>query len=129
MKLATLFLPLAAAALLLPATLPAGEPLKPAVGPKEGKEVLVIQNSKEAQTFNAEGQDVTVNGSHNKITITGTCHALTISGDANAVTVDSASSISITGEDNEIRWSKASDGERPQLTDLGKTNRITHPGN
>ena len=128
MKLNTLFLPFAAAALFFPAALLLGDPTEPAVPPARGKAVLVIQDSKDAQTFNAEGQDVTVNGSHNKITITGTCHALTISGDANAVTLESVSSISITGEGNEIRWSKASDGERPQITDQGKSNRITHPG-
>ncbi len=128
MKPRAFFLPLAAAAVLLPVTLHAGDPIEPAVPPARGKPVLVIHDSKDSQTFNAEGQDVTVNGSHNKVTITGECHALTISGDANAVTVEKVSSISITGAGNEIQWSKALDGERPQVTDQGKTNRITHPG-
>ena len=123
----TFLLPLAAAAVLLPAGLRA-DPTEPAVPPTRGKPVLVIHDSKDSQTFNAESQDVTVQGSHNKVTITGTCHALTISGDANAVTVEKVSSISITGAGNEIQWSKALDGERPQVTDQGKTNRITHPG-
>ncbi len=109
-----------------PALLTAGEPSTPAVAPNRGKEVLVIKDSKDAQTFNAEGQDVTVNGSHNRVTVKGTCHALTISGDANAVTLESVSSISVTGEGNEVVWSKASDGEKPQVTDLGKANKITH---
>lgn len=117
-----------ASAMLLTATLHAGDPTEPAVPPNRGKAVLVIHDSKDAQTFNADGQDVTVNGSHNKITITGTCHALTISGDANAVTLEDVSSISITGEGNEVQWSKAANGTRPQVTDLGKSNRITHPG-
>ena len=123
------FLLLIAAALALaPWRLPAGEPSVPAAPPKSGKEVLVIKDSKDAQTFNAEGQDVTVNGSHNKVTIKGTCHALTISGDANAVSVESVSSISITGEGNEIGWTTAADGERPQVTDLGKGNKVTRAG-
>lgn len=124
----TYLLPLAAAALFLPVTLTADEPSKPAVPPSRGKEVLVIHESKDAQTFNAEGQDVTVNGSHNKVTITGTCHALTISGDENAVATASVASISITGEGNEVRWAKASGGESPQITDQGKGNRVTHSG-
>ena len=128
MKPRTPFLPLAAAVVLLPAALLAGDPVEPAVPPARGKPVLVIHDSKDAQTFNAEGQDVTVQGSHNKITVTGTCHALTITGDANAVTLETVSSISITGEGNEVHWSKAMDGERPQVTDQGKSNRITHPG-
>ena len=128
MKLKTFFLPLAAATAFLPVTLFAGDPVEPAVPPARGKPVLVIHDSKDAQTFNAEGQDVTVNGSHNKVTVSGTCHALTVSGDANAVTLEKVSSISITGEGNEVRWAKASDGERPQITDQGKSNRVTHAG-
>ncbi len=122
------FLLLAAVLALVPATVSAGEPTVPAVPPKSGKELLVVENSKEAQTFNAEGQDVTVNGSHNKVTIKGTCHALTLSGDDNAVSVESVSSISITGEGNEVGWTKASDGERPQVTDLGKGNKVSRSG-
>ena len=122
-----LFLPLAAVLVLAPASVPAGEPSTPAVAPSRGKEVLVIKDSKDAQTFNAEGQDVTVNGSHNHVTIKGTCHALTISGNANVISLEGVSSISVTGEGNEVSWSKAADGERPQVTDLGKSNNITHP--
>ena len=119
---------IAAALLLYCAGARAGEPSTPAVPPKTGKELLVVKDSQDAQTFNAEGQDVMVNGSRNKLTIKGTCHALTISGDANAVTVESVSSITITGENNEIVWSKALDGERPQITDLGKGSKISHAG-
>ena len=119
---------LAAVLALVPAGLPAGEPSTPAAGPKNGKEVLVIKDSQDAQPFNAEGQDVTVNGSHNRVTIRGTCHALTISGDANAISLESVSSISLTGEGNEVSWTKAEDGEKPQVTDLGKANKVTKAG-
>ena len=105
----------------------AGEPSAPATGPARGKEVLVVKDSKDAQTFNAEGQDVTVNGSHNKVTIKGTCHALTVSGDTNGVTVESVATISISGNGNEIAWTKTVDGTKPQITDLGKDNKVTHP--
>ena len=104
----------------------AGEPSIPAVGPTRGKEVLVIHESEDAQTFNAEDQDVTVNGSHNKVTITGTCHALTVSGDMNFVSVASVATISVSGGDNKVEWSQAVDGTRPQITDLGKDNKISH---
>ena len=104
----------------------AGEPSTPAAAPASGKEVLVIKESKDAQTFDAKGQDVTVNGNHNKVTITGECHALTISGDANHVSVEAVSSISLTGTGNEIAWTRAVAGEKPQVTDLGKSNTVTH---
>ncbi len=120
--------PAVAAALLL-FTVPAaraGEPSTPAVAPTRGKEVLVIQDSKDAQTFNAEDQDVTVNGSRNKVTIKGTCHALTISGDKNGVTVESVATITVSGEGNQISWGKTVDGTKPQITDTGKGNQVTH---
>ena len=104
----------------------AGDPVTPASGPNRGKEVLVIQESKDAQTFNAEDQDVTVNGNHNKVTIKGTCHALTVSGDMNGVTVESVATISVAGSGNEVTWTKTVDGTKPQLTDLGKNNKVTH---
>ena len=120
--------PTVAAAFLL-FTVPAsraGEPSTPAVAPTRGKEVLVIKDSKDAQTFNAEDQDVTVNGSHNKVTIKGTCHALTVSGDGNGVTVASVATITVSGEGNQISWGKTVDGIKPQITDTGKGNQITH---
>ena len=104
----------------------ADEPIKPDEGPARGKEVLVIKESKDAQTFNAESQDVTVNGNHNRVTITGNCHALTISGDANAVQVAAVASIALSGTGNEVTWGKAVDGEKPQITDLGKANQVSH---
>ena len=106
----------------------AGEPSVPAQGPTRGKEVLVIKESKDAQTFNAQDQDVTVNGNHNKVTITGTCHALTVSGDMNGVTVESVATISVAGSGNEVSWTKTVDGTKPQITDLGKENKVTHAG-
>ena len=107
-------------------TVLADEPIKPDEGPTRGKEVLVIKESKDAQTFNAEGQDVTINGNHNKVTITGTCHALTVSGDANAVNVTAVASIALSGTGNEVGWGKAVDGEKPQITDLGRSNQVAH---
>ena len=119
-----------AAALLLftlaAAPISAGEPSVPSTAPARGKEVLVVKDSKDAQTFNAEGQDVTVNGSHNKVTIKGECHALTVSGDANFVSVEAVATISVSGGGNKVTWEKTVDGTRPQTTDLGKDNQITH---
>ena len=104
----------------------ADEPIKPDATPTRGKEVLVIKESKNAQVFNAEDQDVTINGNHNIVTIRGTCHALSISGDGNAVEVAAVASIAVSGTGNEVAWGKAVDGEKPQITDLGKTNKVTH---
>ena len=121
-------LPAAALFLFTLAAVPAfaGDPVAPASGPARGKGVLVIQESKDAQTFNAEDQDVTVNGNHNKVTIKGTCHALTVSGDMNGVSVESVATISVAGNGNEVAWTKTVDGAKPQFTDLGKDNKITH---
>ena len=104
----------------------ADDPIKPDQGPVRGKDVLVIKESRDAQTFNAEGQDVTVNGSNNRVTIKGTCHALNISGSNNMVSVNSVASIALSGTDNQVAWATASGGEKPQVTDLGKDNKVSH---
>ncbi len=107
------------------ASVRADDPIKPDQPPARGKEVLVIKESQDAQTFNAEGQDVTINGSGNKVTIKGTCHALTISGNNNLVHVASVVSIAVSGANNQVVWRAASGGETPQVTDLGKDNRVS----
>lgn len=104
----------------------AGDPSVPVAAPTAGKAVLVIKDSKDAQTFNAEDQDVTVNGSNNKVTIKGTCHALTVSGDMNGVTVEAVATISVDGSGNQVAYGKTVDGTNPQITDTGKGNQITH---
>ena len=119
-------LAVAAALLVAASTIYADDPIKPDATPTRGKEVLVIKESKNAQVFNAEDQDVTVNGNHNIVTIRGTCHALSISGDGNTVEVAAVASIALSGTGNEVAYGKAVDGEKPQVTDLGKTNKVTH---
>ena len=115
-----------AASLLATASVRADDPIKPDTAPARGKEVLVIKESKNAQVFNAEDQDVTINGNNNKVTIKGTCHALTISGDDNAVEVAAVASIAVSGAGNQVSWGKAVDGEKPQITNLGKNNQVSH---
>ena len=104
----------------------ADDAIKPDVGPSRGKEVLIIKESRDAQIFNAEDQDVTVQGDGNKVTIKGTCHALSLSGDHNHVSVASVASLALSGSSNQVSWAKASGGEKPQITDLGKNNEVTH---
>ncbi len=127
-KFSPLLPTLAAVLLTVAVSVPAraGDPIKPNETPARGKEVLVIKESKEAQVFNAEGQDVTVNGNHNQVSIKGTCHALTVSGSNNVIQVASVASIALSGTDNEVTWGTASGGEKPQITDLGKNNRVSH---
>lgn len=116
----------ASVSLVALASVRADDPIKPDATPTRGKEVLVIKESKNAQVFNAEDQDVTVNGNNNKVTIKGTCHALSISGDDNAVEVAAVASIAVSGAGNQVSWGKAVDGEKPQVTNLGKNNQVSH---
>ena len=104
----------------------ADAPVKPDVPPTRGKEVLIIKESRDAQTFNAEDQDVTIQGNSNKVTIKGTCHALSVSGNRNQVSVASVVSIALSGNENQVNWGKASGGEKPQITDLGTGNNVSH---
>ncbi len=89
-----------------------------------GKATIAITDSNKTQTIEAGGKDVAVEGNHNKITLSGACHALTINGSDNEVTAEALATISTPGNHNKVTWTKAVDGEKPQITDLGSDNKL-----
>ena len=119
------FLPLAVAVFTSP-TLRA-EPPKIVESPTAataGKATIAITDSNKTQTIEADGKDVGIEGNHNKITLSGTCHALTISGSDNEVIAEALATVTTPGSHNKVRWTKAVDGEKPQITDLGSDNSL-----
>ena len=89
-----------------------------------GKATIAITDSNKTQTIEADGKDVAIEGNHNKITLSGACHALTINGSDNLVTAEALATVSTPGNRNKVTWTKAIDGEKPQITDLGSDNRL-----
>ena len=89
-----------------------------------GKATIAITDSNKTQTIEADGKDVAIEGDHNKITLSGACHALTINGNDNEVTAEALATVSTPGNHNKVTWTKAVDGEKPQVTDVGKNNSL-----
>ena len=89
-----------------------------------GKATIAVTDSNKTQTIEADGKDVAIEGDHNKITLSGVCHALTINGSNNEVTAEALATVSTPGNHNKVTWTKAVDGEKPQLTDLGSDNKL-----
>ncbi len=89
-----------------------------------GKATLAVTESNKTQTIEADGKDVAIEGSHNKIILSGACHALTVSGSDNEVTAEALATVTTPGNHNKVTWTKAVDGEKPQITDLGSDNSL-----
>lgn len=89
-----------------------------------GKATIAITDSNKTQTIEADGKDVAIEGNHNKITLSGACHALTVNGSDNLVTAEALGSVSTPGNRNKVTWTKAVDGEKPQITDVGSDNKL-----
>ena len=89
-----------------------------------GKATIAITDSDKTQTIEADGKDVAIEGNHNKIVLSGACHALTISGSDNQVTAEALATVTTPGNRNKVTWTKAVDGEKPQITDLGSENSL-----
>ena len=90
-----------------------------------GKATIALTDSNKTQTIEADGKDVAIEGSHNKITLSGACHALTINGSDNLVIAEAVATVSTPGNRNKVTWTKAVDGEKPQITDLGSDNSLS----
>lgn len=65
---------------------------------------LVMINSGAKDTIDCNDGSVKLDGDNNTYTITGRCRRLEVFGSANHVTVDSADSIDIFGDDNEVTY-------------------------
>ena len=89
-----------------------------------GKATIALTDSNKTQTIEADGKDVAIEGNDNKITLSGACHALTINGSNNVVKAEALGSVSTPGNHNKVTWTKAVDGEKPQVTDVGKDNSL-----
>lgn len=90
-----------------------------------GKATIALTDNNKTQTIEADGKDVAIEGDGNKITLSGACHALTINGNGNEVTAEALGTVSTPGNHNKVTWTKAVDGEKPQVTDVGKDNSLS----
>ena len=120
-------LPLAAVAIFACPPLHADPPtiVESPTAATAGKATIALTDNDKTQTIEADGKDVAIEGNHNKITLSGACHALTVSGSDNEVTAEAVGTVTTPGSRNKVTWTKAVDGEKPQITDLGGDNHLS----
>lgn len=98
-----------------------------AVGPSFANEPTWQLNANESSySYVCGGDDrVEISGKGNTLTIRGECAALEVNGSGNKITVESVGSIKISGNNNEIRYSRVPDGKsRPVIKNKGAANTI-----
>lgn len=85
-----------------------------------------LDGSDSSYSYVCGGDDwVAVNGKNDSLTITGECAVLEINGSDNKVTVESVGTITIRGNNNDVRYTRAPDGKhRPLIKNRGVANTI-----
>jgi hypothetical protein len=91
-----------------------------------GAESLVLGDSGGQLIRDCSKTDVVVSGSNDRIVLTGGCRSLTILGDGNEILadMDAGTKISFSGNNNNLAWSKSSEGVDPSIVNGGRANRV-----
>ena len=91
-----------------------------------GAQSVVLADSSGQLIRDCSKTDVVVSGSNDRIVLTGGCRSLTILGDGNEILadMDAGTKISLSGNNNNLAWSKSSAGVDPSIVDGGRANRI-----
>jgi hypothetical protein len=56
------------------------------------------------------GKNIGITGNNNTLTVTGGCGAVTVSGSGNHITLDSAATITVTGQNNNVAYRSGTPG-------------------
>ncbi len=71
------------------------------------------------------GGDASVDGNFNSLSLTGDCQQVSVNGNRNDVSIESAVSITVLGNENEVTWSRGVGGRRPEVANFGSDNAIS----
>ena len=91
----------------------------------DAKNTLTLAANRETKTIDAAGRVVTITGNQNQLTLTGECRSLSVTGNDNVITVEAITSISLTGNRNQMTWAKGPGDGKPSITDVGSGNNVT----
>ncbi len=91
----------------------------------DAKNTLTLTANRETKTLDAAGRVVTITGNQNQLTLTGECRSLTVTGNDNVITVEAVTSLSLTGNRNQMTWTKGPGDGKPSVTDVGSGNNVT----
>jgi outer membrane protein OmpA-like peptidoglycan-associated protein len=91
-----------------------------------GAESVVLGDSGGQLIRGCSKTDVVISGSNDRIVLTGGCRSLTILGDGNEILadMDAGTKISLSGNNNNLAWSKSSEGVDPSVVDGGRANSV-----
>lgn len=97
-----------------------------AVGPVLAEPTWKLAGSDSTYSYNCGGDDwVAINGKGNSITIRGECALLEINGSSNKISVESVGTIKLSGNNNDIRYTRAAAGKtKPVIKNKGAANTI-----
>jgi hypothetical protein len=87
------------------------------VGAQEGAaRATTIACTKETTRLDGIGQ---------RVRLTGDCRVVVVSGSSNHVVVERAGSLNVSGMDNEVRWERSLQGEKPRVVNSGIRNVVS----
>jgi hypothetical protein len=89
----------------------------------EAKDIVIYENSLN-KTIHCDGDEVNVYGNQNVLNIKGECSKLNVQGNKNTITVEAVASISTPGSWNKVTWERGIDGDKPSISNFGKSNEI-----
>jgi len=91
-----------------------------------GAQSVVLGDSGGQLIRDCSKTDVVVSGSNDRIVLIGGCRSLTILGDGNEILadMDAGTKISLSGDNNNLAWSKSTEGLDPNVVDGGRANRV-----
>lgn len=91
-------------------------------GRADGGRIVGNDMSKATQ---CNGQPVSIQGNGNQITLSGACPQVSLNGNENQITVEQLGKVQVVGNDNQVRWAQALNGQKPQVQSSGNDNQIS----
>ena len=97
-----------------------------AVAPAIAEPTWKLDASESSYSYVCGGSDwIAITGKGNTLTITGECAQLDVNGSGNKVTIEAVGAINISGNNNDVRYSRPAAGkQKPTIKNKGAANTI-----
>lgn len=91
----------------------------------ERADVLRMTGNDMSKSTQCNGQPVYIQGNGNQISLTGSCPQVRVNGNENQVTVAQLGKVQVVGNDNQVKWAQALNGQEPQVQTSGNDNQVS----
>jgi len=78
-----------------------------------------------ASTMACSKETTRLDGIGQRVRLTGDCRVVVVSGSGNHVVVERVGSLNVSGMDNEVRWERSLQGEKPRVVNSGVRNVVS----